>query len=252
MMFEVLTLFPEMFESVLNTSILGRAKESGLLSFKMHNIRDYAKNKHRQVDDYPYGGGSGMVMTPQPLFDLFNHILGECPKCPPKIIYFTPQGRLLTQSIAKEYAKESHLLLLCGHYEGIDQRVLDTFVDDEISIGDYVLTGGELPAMVFIDCVSRFVDGVLGNSESLDEESFSQGLLEYPQYTRPQIYKNLKFPDVLLSGNHKNIEEWKTRESLRNTFLKRPDLLNKVKLTDIQNKILTELNIEEKKSRNNK
>lgn len=240
MRIDVLTLFPEMFHGVLETSIIGRAIENKILDINLINIRDFAKNKHKQTDDYPYGGGPGMVMSPQPLFDAFYHVLDD--KAPSaKVIYFSPQGRTLNQEMAKEYAKISHLILLCGHYEGVDQRVIDRFVDEEISIGDYILTGGELPAMVFIDCVSRLIPGVLGSSQSVEDESFSKGLLEYPHYTRPQVYEGLKVPDVLLSGNHKEIEKWRIRESLRNTLRKRPDLLKDADLTLEERKILEEL-----------
>jgi len=240
MRIDVLTLFPEMFDGVLGTSIIGRAIENKILDINLINIRDFAKNKHKQTDDYPYGGGPGMVMSPQPLFDAFYHVLDD--KAPSaKVIYFSPQGKTLNQQMAKEYAKISHLILLCGHYEGVDQRVIDKFVDEEISIGDYILTGGELPAMVFIDCVSRLIPGVLGSSQSVEDESFSKGLLEYPHYTRPQVYEGLKVPDVLLSGNHSEIEKWRIRESLRNTLRKRPDLLKDADLTLEERKILEEL-----------
>ena len=239
MRIDVLTLFPEMFHGVLGTSIIGRAVENKLLDINLINIRDFAKNKHKQTDDYPYGGGPGMVMSPQPLFDAFYHVLDEAPSA--RVIFLTPQGKTLRQDMAREYAKMPHLVLLCGHYEGVDQRVIDRFVDDEISIGDYILTGGELPAMVFIDCVSRLIPGVLGSSQSVEEESFSEGLLEYPHYTRPQVYEGFKVPEVLLSGNHKEIEEWRKKESLRNTLKKRPDLLKDVDLTLEERKIIDEL-----------
>jgi len=239
MRIDVLTLFPEMFHGVLGTSIIGRAIENKILDINLVNIRDFAKNRHKQTDDYPYGGGPGMVMSPQPLFDAFYHVLDKSSSA--SVIYFTPQGKTLRQEMAREYAKMSHLILLCGHYEGVDQRVIDRFVDEEISIGDYILTGGELPAMVFIDCVSRLIPGVLGSSQSVEEESFSEGLLEYPHYTRPQVYEGFKVPEVLLSGNHKEIEEWRKKESLRNTLKKRPDLLKDVDLTLEERKIIDEL-----------
>jgi len=240
MRIDILTLFPEMIEAVLSTSIIGRARENEILQIKVYNIRDFANNKHKQVDDYPYGGGAGMVMTPQPLFDCFRNVLSQYPS-KPKVIYFSPQGKVLNQNMAKSYAQEEHLVLLCGHYEGIDQRVIDEFVDEEISIGDYVLTGGELPALVFIDCISRLIPGVLGSPESLENESFSAGLLEYPQYTRPQDFEGRQVPAVLLSGDHKKIEEWRLRESLRNTLLKRPDLLERISLSAREQKILQEI-----------
>lgn len=239
MQIDVLTLFPEMFEGVLGTSIVGRAIENGILNIDLINIRDYAKNKHKQADDYPYGGGPGMVMSPQPLFDAFYHVLEDSPSA--KVIYFSPQGRTLNQEMATQYADMSHLVLLCGHYEGIDQRVMDRFVDEELSIGDYVLTGGELPAMVFIDCISRLIPGVLGSSLSAEDESFTNGLLEYPHYTRPQNYEGLEVPEVLLSGHHKEIEKWKRIESLRNTLNKRPDLLKGVELTSQDLEIIEDI-----------
>ena len=229
MRIDILTLFPEMFKPILGTSILGRAREKGILTINPINIREFAKNKHRQTDDYPYGGGPGMVMSPQPLFDAFYHVLDGSPDA--KVIYFTPQGKTLNQEMAKEYARQSHLVLLCGHYEGVDQRVIDRFVDEEISIGDYVLTGGELPSMVFIDCVSRLIPGVLGSDLSAQDESFSNGLLEYPHYTRPQTYEGMSVPEVLLSGHHEKIDRWRKKESLRNTLIKRPDLLEGADLT---------------------
>ena len=212
MRIDILTLFPEMFEPILGASILGRAREKGILTINPINIREFAKNKHRQTDDYPYGGGPGMVMSPQPLFDAFYHVLDGSPDA--KVVYFSPQGKTLNQEMAKEYARQSHLVLLCGHYEGVDQRVIDRFVDEEISIGDYILTGGELPSMVFIDCVSRLVPGVLGSAISVQDESFSNGLLEYPHYTRPQTYEGMSVPEVLLSGHHENIDRWRKKESL--------------------------------------
>ncbi|MFY9178092.1 MAG: tRNA (guanosine(37)-N1)-methyltransferase TrmD [Caldicoprobacterales bacterium] len=239
MLIDILTLFPEMFDGVLGTSIIGRARENKILDINIINIRDFAKNKHKQTDDYPYGGGPGMIMSPQPLFDAFYHVLDGAPET--RVVYFSPQGKTLRQDIAQEYAKIPHLVLLCGHYEGVDQRVIDRFVDEEISIGDYILTGGELPAMVFIDCVCRLIPGVLGSSLSAEDESFSKGLLEYPHYTRPQEYEGLKVPEVLLSGNHKEIEKWRKRESLRNTLKKRPDLLIDANLTLEERKIIDEL-----------
>ena len=245
MKIEILTLFPEMFESFLTTSILGRAIENNLVSINTHNIRDFAANKHRQADDYPYGGGAGMVMMPQPLSDCIKHVLSSYSEKKeeevPKVVYLSPQGRVLTQDLAKQLSKESALVLLCGHYEGIDQRVIDRYVDMEISIGDYVLTGGEIPAMVLIDCVTRLIPGVLGSSESILEESHSEGLLEYPQYTRPAVYDGDEVPQVLLSGNHKKIDEWRRKQSLKNTLKKRPDMLERIKLTEDDLKMLKEL-----------
>ncbi len=225
MKFDVLTLFPEMFES-LNQSIIGKGKEKGLIDINLVNIRDFSKNKHKQVDDTPYGGGAGMVMKADVVYDAYKSL--NITKA--KVIYMSPQGKVLNQSKVQALAEEEHIILLCGHYEGIDQRVLDEIVDEEISIGDYVLTGGEIPAMVLIDSVSRYVDGVI-KKESTKEESFSNGLLEYPQYTRPETFLNCKVPEVLLSGNHQNIEKWRRQKSLENTYKKRPELLKNKKLS---------------------
>ena len=219
MKFDVLTLFPDMFKS-LEESIIGRAKEKKLIEINLINIRDFSKDKHKKVDDTPYGGGAGMVIKPDVVYDAYSSIKSEYAK----VIYLSPQGKALNQDKVKELSKENHLILLCGHYEGIDQRVLDEIVDEEISIGDYVLTGGELPAMVLIDSVSRYVEGVL-NDESTKEESFSNKLLEYPQYTRPEEFRGRKVPEVLISGHHENIKKWREQKSLEITKLKRPDLL---------------------------
>ena len=235
MQFDVLTLFPEMFE-VLNESIIGKAKEKGLINVNLINIRDFSKNKHKKVDDTPYGGGAGMVIQPDVVYDAYNSVKSE----EAKVIYMTPQGKKLDQKKVEELSKQKHLILLCGHYEGIDQRVLDEIVDEEISIGDYVLTGGELPAMVLIDSVSRYVEGVL-KDDSTKEESFSQGLLEYPQYTRPEIFKNKQVPEVLLSGHHENIDKWRRKQSLKITLNKRPDLLEKIELSNEDKKVLEEI-----------
>ena len=219
MKFDVLTLFPEMFEP-LNSSILGRAKEKNLIEINLINIRDFSKDKHKKVDDTPYGGGAGMIMKPDVVYDAYKSVSDTSAK----VIYMSPQGTKLTQKKVCELANEEHLIILCGHYEGIDQRVIDEIVDEEISIGDYVLTGGELPAMVLIDSVSRYADGVIAK-ESIEEESFSNGVLEYPQYTRPEIFHGIKVPDVLISGHHANIEKWRTQKSREVTAKKRPDLL---------------------------
>mgnify|MGYP000720141777 FL=1 len=221
MKFDVLTLFPEMFQAI-KQSILGRAEEKNLIQINLINIRDFSKDKHKKVDDTPYGGGAGMVMRADVIYDAYKSVQNENAK----VIYLTPQGKKLDQKKVEELSKEKHLILLCGHYEGIDQRVIDKIVDEEISIGDYVLTGGELPAMVLIDSVSRYVEGVLSES-STNEESFSQGLLEYPQYTRPETFEGVKVPEILLSGHHENIKKWREEKSLENTKLKRPDLLEK-------------------------
>ena len=221
MQFDVLTLFPEMFEPI-KQSILGKAIEKEKIKLKLVNIRDFSKDKHKKVDDTPYGGGAGMVMKPDVVYDAYKSVYEENAK----VIYLSPQGKTLKQKKVEELSKEKHLILLCGHYEGIDQRVIDKIVDEEISIGDYVLTGGEIPAMVLIDTVSRYIDGVL-NQESIKEESFSQGLLEYPQYTRPEVFEGEKVPEILLSGHHENIEKWRQEQALKITKQKRPDLLKK-------------------------
>ena len=222
MKFDVLTLFPEMFEP-LNHSIIGRAIDSGKIEIRYTNIRDFSKDKHKKVDDTPYGGGAGMVMKPDVIYDAYQSIPDHDKA---KVIYLSPKGKTLEQEKVKSLSKESHLILLCGHYEGIDQRVLDEIVDEEISIGDYVLTGGELPAMVLIDAISRHIDGVLAQ-KSTEEESFSNSLLEYPQYTRPEIFRGKPVPEVLKSGNHENIRKWRLEQSLAITKQKRPDLLKK-------------------------
>ena len=219
MKFDVLTLFPEMFEP-LNSSIIGRAIEKNLIQINLINIRDFSRDKHKKVDDTPYGGGAGMVMMPDVVYDAYKSVEDKNAK----VIYMSPQGKKLTQKKVEELAKQEHLIILCGHYEGIDQRVIDKIVDEEISIGDYVLTGGEIPAMVLIDSVSRYNSGVIAE-ESIEEESFANGLLEYPQYTRPEVFEGVKVPEVLLSGHHANIEKWRKEKALEITKLKRPDLL---------------------------
>lgn len=234
MKFNVLTLFPEMF-SALDESIIGRGKEKGLIDINLINIRDFSKNKHKKVDDTPYGGGAGMVMEPTVVYDAYCSV--KEPNV--KVIYMSPQGKTLNQQMVQDLAKEENIILLCGHYEGIDQRVIDEIVDEEISIGDYVLTGGELPAMVLIDSVSRYVEGVL-KEDSIQEESFTNGLLEYPQYTRPEIFLGKRVPEVLLSGHHENIKEWRKNQSIINTYLKRPDLLREIELSDKEQKMLSE------------
>lgn len=218
MRIDILTLFPEMFDAVKH-SILARAEKKGLLEINLHNIRDFSKDKHCKVDDTPFGGGAGMVMTCQPLFDAINSVKTE--GC--KIVYMSPRGQVLNQMFAVSLAKYEHMIIVCGHYEGIDQRVIDYFDMQEISIGDYVLTGGELPAMVLVDCVSRYVDGVLSQG-STDEESFTNGLLEYPQYTKPRVYEGMEVPAILLSGNHGEIAKWKFEQSIKITKERRPDL----------------------------
>ena len=234
MKFNVLTLFPEMF-SALDESIIGRGMEKGLIDINLINIRDFSKDKHKKVDDTPYGGGAGMVMEPTVVYDAYKSIKDENAK----VIYMSPQGKTLNQQIVQDLAKKESIILLCGHYEGIDQRVIDEIVDEEISIGDYVLTGGELPAMVLIDSVSRYVKGVL-KEDSVQEESFSNGLLEYPQYTRPEVFLDKKVPEVLLSGHHENIKKWRRNQALINTYLKRPDLLKEIDLSEQDKKILSD------------
>jgi len=232
MQFDVLTLFPEMFKS-LDESIIGRAKEKGLININLVNIRDFSKNKHKKVDDTPYGGGAGMVMMPDVVYDAYKSLKAENAR----VIYMSPQGQKLNQSKVVELSQEKHIVLLCGHYEGIDQRVIDEIVDEEISVGDYVLTGGELPAMILIDSVSRYIEGVL-KEDSTKEESFSEGLLEYPQYTRPEIFNGNKVPEVLLSGHHENIDKWRREQSLKITKKKRPDLFKNIKLSEKDKMIL--------------
>ena len=235
MRFDVLTLFPEMFEPI-KQSIIGKAEEKQLIDINLINIRDFSKNKHKKVDDTPYGGGAGMIMQADVVYDAYKSIKDEHAK----VIYLTPQGKVLNQKKVEELSKEEHLILLCGHYEGIDQRVIDKIVDEEISIGDYVLTGGEIPAMVLIDSVSRYVDGVL-SEDSTSEESFSQGILEYPQYTRPETFEGVKVPEILLSGHHENINKWRRCEALKNTYLKRPELLKNVELSEEDKKYLNKI-----------
>ena len=235
----ILTIFPEMFESVLNSSILGRAREQGLVEVECVDIRPFSDRKHKNTDDYPFGGGAGMVMLAQPIMDAMKHVTGE--NFSGRRIYMGPRGTTLTTAKARELAKEEHLVLLCGHYEGVDQRALDACIDEEISIGDYILTGGEMAAMVLTDAVSRFIPGVLGSGESAEEESFSDGLLEYPQYTRPRELNGMEVPEVLLSGDHAKIKDWRRQESLRATKKFRPDLLDKAELTAKEKKLLEEL-----------
>jgi len=230
MNFHILTLFPEMVENGLNTSVTGRAADKGIITVKAHNIRDYTTDKHRKTDDYPYGGGAGMLIQAQPVFDCFFAVKEEIEKSggkSPRVIYVTPQGKTFHQAMAEEFAREDNLIFLCGHYEGIDERVLEEIVTDYVSVGDYVLTGGELPAMVMTDAVARLVRGVLNNGESSKTESFQGNLLEYPQYSRPEEWRGKKVPAVLLSGNHKKIEQWRLEQSIARTKKRRPDLYEK-------------------------
>lgn len=241
MKIDVLTLFPEMFTGVFGHSILKRAEETQAASYRVINFREYADNKHNTVDDYPYGGGAGMVLKPQPIFDGVADLVETSESKQPRVILMCPQGERYTQKKAEELAQEEHLIFICGHYEGYDERIREHVVTDEISIGDFVLTGGELGAMVVIDSVVRLLPGVLGNEQSHMKDSFSTGLLEHPHYTRPADFRGMKVPDVLISGNHRLIEEWRVKESLRRTFLRRPDLLEELPLDDQEKKWLEEI-----------
>ena len=263
MNFYVLTLFPDMIKQGLNTSIIGRALEKELLTLETVNIRDFSENKHNRVDDYPYGGGAGMVMAPGPVYRAHRYAeaqiaskrsasanteLSEACKKTSRVVYLTPQGSVFNQKMAEDFAKEEDLIFLCGHYEGIDERVLESVVTDYVSIGDYVLTGGELPAMVMIDAIARLVPGVLNNDVSAEFETFQDNLLEYPQYTRPEVFMDKKVPEVLLSGHHAKIEEWRRQQSLLRTAINRPDLLNKAELTKKEQQFLAEASIKRNKS----
>jgi tRNA (guanine37-N1)-methyltransferase len=241
MKIDVLTLFPEMFSGVLGHSILHKAAEKSAVQYNVVNFRDYADNKHQTVDDYPYGGGAGMVLKPQPLFDAVAALKEQVESDRTRVILLCPQGKTYDQKTAEELAQEEHLIFVCGHYEGYDERIREHVVTDEISIGDYVLTGGELGAMVVIDSVVRLLPEVLGNQESHMKDSFSTGLLEHPHYTRPSDFRGMKVPEVLLQGNHKLIEEWRNKEALRRTLLRRPDLLEKIELTKDQENWLNEI-----------
>ena len=264
MNFYVLTLFPDMIKQGLNTSITGRALEKELLTLETVNIRDFSENKHNRVDDYPYGGGAGMVMAPGPVYRAHRYVeaqieakrldvvadteVSEADK-KTRVVYLTPQGSVFNQKMAEDFAKEEDLIFLCGHYEGIDERVLEMVVTDYVSIGDYVLTGGELPAMVMIDAIARLVPGVLNNDVSAEFETFQDNLLEYPQYTRPEVFMDKNVPEVLLSGHHAKIEEWRRQQSLLRTAINRPDLLDKAELTKKEKQFLEEFSI--KRNKNN-
>ena len=224
MRFDILTLFPEQIDSVLGESIIGRAQKNGLISVYTHNIRDYTTNKHRKVDDTPYGGGKGMLMATQPICDCFDAVKAMQGEGKTKVIYMSPRGRIFNHSIAKELAEYDNLTILCGHYEGIDQRVIDEIIDEELSIGDFILTGGELPACIVVDAVSRLIDGVLSDEICHMDESSASGLLEYPQYTRPPVFRGKEVPEILLSGHHANIDAWRLERSLELTKERRPDL----------------------------
>ncbi len=244
MKFDILTIFPEIFDTVLGSSIIGRAQEKGLVSVDAHNIRDFSKDKHKKTDDYPYGGGNGLVMLAQPIYDAYRSIVKEL-NYRPHFIYMSPQGKPLDQKLVEDLSKHEHIILLCGHYEGVDERILEELVDEEISIGDYVLTGGELPAMVLVDAVSRAIPGVLSNEESYEEESHKDGLLEYPQYTRPADFMGKKVPEVLLSGHHANITKWRRLQALRRTKARRPDMYEQLELTSEDKKLLKNYEVKE-------
>ena len=226
MKFDVLTLFPDMVSSVLSESIIGRAQANGLVSVACHNIRDFSADKHRKTDDTPYGGGVGMVMSCQPIYDCYRNIVKDIPKeSKTRVIYMSPKGRIFSHGVALELSKYDNLIFLCGHYEGVDQRIIDEIVDEEISIGDYVVTGGEIPACIVIDAVSRLIDGVLASSECYEGESVASGILEYPQYTKPRVFLDREVPEILLSGDHKKIDRWRLEEAVKITKERRPDLL---------------------------
>ncbi|MEI3245631.1 MAG: tRNA (guanosine(37)-N1)-methyltransferase TrmD [Lachnospiraceae bacterium] len=240
MKFHVLTLFPEMIEQGFASSITGRAMEKGILELSAVNIRDYAVNKHMRVDDYPYGGGAGMVMQAEPVYRCYEDVSAKI-GCKTRVVYLTPQGRVFNQCMAEEFAKEENLIFLCGHYEGIDERVLEEIVTDPVSIGDYVLTGGELPSLVMMDAISRLVPGVLGNDDSAVGESFAGSLLEYPQYSRPAVWREKEVPAVLLSGHHANVEAWRREQSVIRTAKWRPDLLEHAELTQKERQIVKKI-----------
>lgn len=228
--FDILTLFPDMFKAVLGDSIINKAAEKHLLEMNFINIRDFSANKHKKVDDYPYSGGGGMLMTPQPIYDAYQSIVKDL-DYKPFTIYMSPCGKVFDQKLAVNLSKENHIVIICGHYEGVDQRIIDMLADCEISLGDFVLTGGEIPAMAVIDSVARMIPGVLSSESSYQNESHYSGLLEHPQYTRPENFMGHKIPEILISGNHAKIDEWKRRQSIKTTFLKRPELLENAKLS---------------------
>lgn len=243
MRFDVLTLFPDMIKSVTDASILGKAQKSGIIDVNIHNIRDFSKDKHRKVDDTPYGGGMGMLMSVQPVVDCFNSFKGDLPENK-RVIYLSPKGQVFNHQKAIELSKYDSLVFLCGHYEGIDERIEQLIIDEQISVGDFVLTGGELPALTIIDAVSRLIPGVLPDSVCYEDESIASGLLEYPQFTKPYDYNGLTVPDVLLGGNHEDIRKWRRRAALKETLIYRPDLLAKAKLTKEDILYLEEINNE--------
>lgn len=244
MRIDIVTIFPEAFTPI-EVSLLGRAREAGYLQIKVWNLREFTTDRHRQVDDAPYGGGAGMVMKPEPFFEAVDAIRAASPEATPRIILTSPQGIPLTHALAQELANEQHLILLCGHYEGIDERVRESLATDEISVGDYVLTGGELPAMVIVDAVARFVPGVVGDAASVEADSFSEGLLDYPHFTRPAEYRGMQVPQVLLSGDHESIRRWRQAQRLRRTLERRPDLLKAEALGEEDRRLLDELDVED-------
>ncbi|WP_026893871.1 tRNA (guanosine(37)-N1)-methyltransferase TrmD [Clostridiisalibacter paucivorans] len=237
MKIDVLTIFKNMFDTVMGESIMGRAIDRNIVAVNYTDIRDFSNDKHKRVDDYPFGGGPGMVMKPEPIYNALSSLDYKNAR----VIYMSPKGKVFNQNLARELSKEEHIIFICGHYEGIDNRIIDNYVDDEISIGDYVLTGGELAAMVVMDSIIRLLPGVLGNEDSFKDESHYEGLLEHPQYTRPRVFNDISVPEVLLSGNHKKIEEWKRYQSLMLTYLRRKDLLENIKLSKDDKKILEDI-----------
>jgi tRNA (guanine37-N1)-methyltransferase len=239
MIFDILTIFPEIFRSPLSESLIKKALDKGILQVRIRNLRDFTEDKHRTTDDYPYGGGAGMVMKADPIFRAVEEIKSNHPEA--RTILLTPQGERFQQSLARDLSRQKHWVLICGRYEGLDERVRLGVIDREISIGDYVLNGGEIPALVFLEVVSRYVPGFLGSEQSVEEESFSDGLLEYPQYTRPPLFRGMEVPEVLLSGNHAEIRRWRRRESLKRTYLRRPDLLERAELSEEDREYLDEL-----------
>lgn len=243
MRIDIMTLFTDMCNSVLGESIIGRARQAGKVEINTVDIRDYALDKHRRVDDKPYGGGNGMIMMAKPIYDCFNDLCNKIGK-KPHLIYMTPQGKTLTQDRVKELSQMENIAILCGHYEGIDERVIEELQPEEISIGDYVLTGGELPALVLADSISRMIDGVLSNDECFEEESHYNSLLEYPQYTHPSVWNDREVPEVLLSGHHENVDKWRRQESIKRTFLRRPDMLKNAELTKKEIEYISKLNQE--------
>ncbi|MEE1186282.1 MAG: tRNA (guanosine(37)-N1)-methyltransferase TrmD [Acutalibacteraceae bacterium] len=244
MTIDIMTLFPEMCYHFLNESIIGRARVAGKVEIECYDIRDFSDSKHKRVDYYPYGGGMGMVMTPQPIYDCYKAICEKRGKTP-KVIYMSPKGKTLTQQKATQLSKTDGFIILCGHYEGVDQRIIDEIVDEEISIGDYVLTGGEIPALVLADCVCRLCEGVLSDDECFTDESHYSGLLEYPQYTRPPEWNGQKVPEILLSGHHENIAKWRHEQKIIETYNKRPDMLKKVQLSEKDKKIISDIDKKE-------